>query len=311
MKHRVSIPLAALGVAALMIMGAPAGSGAARPDLTASVDSALRDRLGAQATTAYGLSSTPRTLVEPKRHSPDGRWAFGGGAFLMPSNTHGSPVTALFVAHLSGGQWKVALEGTPAFADLSRRAPDSVVKSTERAPFARTAAPAAAATGLALPWKQGTGWGHWGVHGNGGNTRPYNSIDFYGGDGRVLTSRAGTMYRFCTSGGRWPFIKVVHDNGYTTGYYHLRDTTNKSDGSSVALGEYVGMIDVQLPCGGRANGDHVHWTLWQGSTAIAVNSKSIGGWTWWESSTAYQGYAERSGTRIYRNQCCRLVNYGG
>lgn len=119
------------------------------------------------------------------------------------------------------------------------------------------------------------------------------------------------MYRFCTSGGQWPFIKVVHDNGYTTGYYHLRDTTSKGDGSAMALGEYVGMINTQLPCGGSANGNHVHWTLWQGNTGIPVQGKTIGGWTWYDGSSAYQGYAERGGTRVYRDNCCPIINYGG
>ncbi|MFC6885619.1 proprotein convertase P-domain-containing protein [Actinomadura yumaensis] len=190
------------------------------------------------------------------------------------------------------------------------------MKRAERAPFARTAAarPLAADTGLSLPWKQGTGWGHWGVHGNSGQSRPYNSIDFFGGDGNVLASRAGTMYRHCTSGGRWPYITVMHDNGYTTGYYHLRDTTAKAGGSAVKLGEYLGRIDTQLPCGGSANGDHTHWTLWSGSdggTPVAVQGKTIGGWTWYEGASAYQGYAQRGTTRIYRDDCCRLINYGG
>ncbi|WP_206681589.1 proprotein convertase P-domain-containing protein [Actinomadura sp. J1-007] len=80
------------------------------------------------------------------------------------------------------------------------------------------------------------------------------------------------------------------------------------------LGEYLGRIDTQLPCGGSANGDHTHWTLWSGSdggTPVAVQGKTIGGWTWYEGASAYQGYAQRGTTRIYRDDCCRLINYGG
>lgn len=298
--------------------GATSSAPAARPDLTKAVSAAMQDRLGARARSSYGLAagSYLKTLVEPQRWSADRAWTFGSSVFLIPKGVEAAPVTSLFVARLSGGTWKVGLQGAPDFAALSHDAPSAVVKDSERAPFARTVQPKAlsADTGLSLPWREGTGWGHWGVHGNSGQSRPYNSIDFFGGDGNVLASRAGTMYRHCTSGGRWPYITVMHDNGYTTGYYHLRDTTGKASGSRVNLGEYLGRIAEELPCGGSANGDHTHWTLWSGSggnTPVAVEGKTIGGWTWWEGARAYTGYAERNGRRIYRNDCCDLINHGG
>ncbi|MFI0404773.1 proprotein convertase P-domain-containing protein [Actinomadura sp. 3N508] len=331
--HRRAALCATVTLAALLAMPAPAGAAqpaagaAAAPagatssaaaDLTQAVTAAMRHQLGAKARASYGVAagSSLRTLVEPQRWSSDRAWTFGSSVFLIPKGIETAPVTSLFVARLAGGAWKVGLQGTPDFAALSHQAPASVVKDGERGPFARTVQPRAltADTGLSLPWRQGMGWAHWGVHGNSGQSRPYNSIDFYGGDGNVLASRAGTMYRHCTSGGRWPYITVMHDNGYTTGYYHLRDTTGKASGSQVNLGEYLGRIAEELPCGGSANGDHTHWTLWSGSdgnTPVAVQGKTIGGWTWWEGASAYTGYAERAGTRIYRNVCCNLVNHGG
>ncbi|GAA1574686.1 hypothetical protein GCM10009678_66730 [Actinomadura kijaniata] len=297
----------------------PAGAASApAPELEPTVRAAMDAALSGKARGSYGVPATTplRTLVEPQRWSPDRRWAFGSAAFLIPSGVETAPVTALFVARLDGRTWTVGLQGTPRFAALAHAAPAPVVRDEERVPFARTAevGSLSADTGLSLPWKQGTGWGHWGVHGNSGQSRPYNSIDFFGGDGNVLASRAGTMYRHCTSGGRWPYITVVHDDGYTTGYYHLRDTTAKASGSAVRLGEYLGRIAEELPCGGSANGDHVHWTLWSGSganTPVAVQGKTIGGWTWYEGSSAYAGYAQRGTTRIYRNACCNLINHGG
>lgn len=283
------------------LLSAPAAAG---PDqLNQAVSAALLQQHGAAARLAYATDSFD-TLVEPKRSQ--GNWVFGGAVIRVPDGVIGSPVTALFLAQRRGPNWSVALEGTPSFRGLAGSAP--VLDSGERQLFAGTAS-TSAATGLGLPWKQNQGWAHWGVHGNSGESYPYNAIDFYGGDGRVLASRAGRMYRFCTSG-RWPFIKVVHDNGYTTGYYHLSSTTTKGDGATVTEGEYLGMIDVQLPCGGRANGDHVHWTLWQGNTAVTVVGKTIGGWTWYSGSQAYQGYAERNGRKVYRNYCCPIINYG-
>lgn len=300
------IALAAATVAALAI---PAPAQAAEPDLAQAVSTKLVAQFGSQARATYQATAL-ETMVEPKR---SGRgWVFGGSIIRVPGNAEGSPITALFLAQKKGQSWTVALEGSPEFAAAAAKAAP-VLDPSERQLFVKAAAAspeaAAAATGLGLPWKLGQGWGHWGVHGNSGTSTPYNSIDFYGGDGRVLASRAGKMYRFCTSG-TWPFIKVVHDNGYTTGYYHLRNTTTKGDGSDVVEGEYLGQIDVQLPCGGSANGNHVHWTLWQGNTAVTVVGKTIGGWTWYAGSSAYQGYGERNGVRIYRDDCCRIINYG-
>lgn len=301
----------AVGAVAAIVVAGPASADAAPNEaaLNGSVSASLVAARGAQARASFATMAAPlETLVEPKRYSSDRRWVFGGSVIRVPDTAIGSPVTALFLARWTGRTWTVALEGTSAFAAAARTAP--VLDGEERSLF--TAATLGTPTGLALPWKQGQGWAHWGVHGNSGTSRPYNSIDFYGGDGRVLASRGGRMYRFCTSG-RWPFIKVVHDNGYTTGYYHLSSTTTKGDGATVTTGEYLGLIDVQLPCGGRANGDHVHWTLWRTSdgAGVAVNGKDIGGWTWFEQPTAYQGWAERNGQRVFRNTCCPIVNYGG
>ncbi|WP_419999380.1 proprotein convertase P-domain-containing protein [Streptomyces boninensis] len=326
MKRRIRTVLTALGAAVAVVCAVlPAGSAGAapaddrKPGLAELVRGAMEQQHGAQARQSYGQPAAARlkVLVEPQRWSADRAWTFGSSAFLIPRGVEGSPVVSLFVARRTDtGGWQVGLQGTPAFAALSHDAPTAVVKNSERAPFARTTAPrpASAATGLSLPWQQNKGWAHWGVHGNSGSSRPYNSIDFYGGDGNVRASRAGTMYRHCASGGSWPYLTVMHDNGYTTGYYHLRDTTNKPSGSAVAHGEYLGRIAEELPCGGSANGDHTHWTLWSGAsgnTPVAVQGKEIGGWTWWEGASAYAGYAQRGSTRIYRNACCNLVNYGG
>ncbi|MER7420834.1 M23 family peptidase, partial [Micromonospora peucetia] len=90
----------------------------------------------------------------------------------------------LFLAKRVGGSWQVALEGSPEFAVAARQAP--VLSRAERDLFGRTSVVAAGtATGLALPWKLNQGWAHWGVHGDSGESYPYNSIDFYGGDGDV------------------------------------------------------------------------------------------------------------------------------
>jgi LasA protease len=102
----------------------------------------------------------------------------------------------------------------------------------------------------------------------------------------------------------------MHRNGWATGYYHLRNQANISNGQVLLEGAFIGNSGVELPCGGSASGDHVHWTLWRDSgSAEAVHNKLIGGWVWYEGSQPYSGYAERNGKRVYAGQS-GLVNYG-
>ncbi|MEV0645758.1 peptidoglycan DD-metalloendopeptidase family protein [Phytomonospora sp. NPDC050363] len=303
--------LAFATLAASITFAGPAG---AAPSLDRAVTDAMSAAKGAQARDLYELAPDAglSAIVESGRTSRSGDWVFGGAAFRVPSTTHSGPVTALFFGHRVNGRWQVALEGTPAFARATAQAPAELMGDGERATLASTAVPqeasTLAATGLALPWKaNGGSWRHWGVHGDSGTSTPYNSIDFYGGDRMVRAAQSGRLYRFC--GTSTPFIKVVHDNGWTTGYYHTYNQTTVADGSQVALGAYIGEIGEQLPCGGRANGDHVHWSLWQGNSPVGVNGKEIGGWIWYAQSQAYQGYAVRGSTRLYNSDCC-LTNYG-
>lgn len=317
MIHEMSRTLRPLLTACLAFATAAAavafaGPAQAAPSLDRTVTDALSAAKGSEARDLYELAPAAplSALVESNRTSADGNWVFGGAAFRVPSTTHSGPVTALFFGHRANGRWQVALESTPEFARAAAEAPAELMGDAERATLSATSAPLSttAATGLALPWAaNGGNWRHWGVHGDSGTSTPYNAIDFYGGDRDVRAAQSGRLYRFC--GTSTPYIKVIHDNGWTTGYYHTVDQTTVADGSQVALGAYIGEIGEQLPCGGRANGDHVHWTLWQGNTAVGVNGKEIGGWIWYAQSQAYQGYAERGSTRLYNSNCC-LTNYG-
>lgn len=295
-----------------------------------TIDRALADAVSQALVAARGdtvrasYGSLPQPVVELQRRSADGRWAFGGGYFPVPSTAHDtSPVALLFIAQRTATGWDVALEDTPRFNDFAQAAPDAVMSKHEQALFERRAdnlrrrqsvsQPQALSSdvGLSMPFKiMGAVWGTAGVHGDSGTSRPYNAIDFWGGDGQVRASRDGVAYKFCTNS-PWPYIKVVHDNGWSTGYYHTRNQAAIANGQFVHEGDYIGQTGVELPCGGYANGAHVHWTLWRSDTgaAEAVNGKTIGGWTWWEGASAYSGYAERNGVRVYANQS-GLVNYG-
>ncbi|WP_280465817.1 peptidoglycan DD-metalloendopeptidase family protein [Nocardia brasiliensis] len=164
-------------------------------------------------------------------------------------------------------------------------------------------------TGLALPWRGGEAWFMGGgPHGYSGRSRPFNSLDFSGGDGRVLSPARGRFYKTCVRNGSAE-IRLVHDNGYTTSYYHMTNLPDVADGTLVAAGTYLGRIGVRLPCGGSANGPHVHMSLYRGRTPIPVHGKTIGGWTFWQGRNPYEGRAEHDGRSIGTGG--RLTNYGG
>jgi LasA protease len=307
---------AGAAVAAVAVAGPVAGPGVGA---FGGVADSFRTAVGAQTAAWYqrvGSASATgplgRVVVERKRGSRDGRWVFGG-AVAVPGGSGGAPVPVLFLARWDGRAWRVGVQGSAAFAAAARDAPDAVVRPEERRSFAARPAPTGRAegygSGLALPWAAGHSWGGGQVHGNTGAPRPFNAIDFYGGDGRVRASASGRLYRFCT-GTTWPMLFVVHDNGLTTGYYHLQDETDAPDGSWVSAGEYLGQVGMELPCGGFATRPHVHWTLWQAGNPVPVDGHTIGGWTWHEGASAYGGYAEHAGIRVNAGDCCHLRNYG-
>jgi LasA protease len=337
MRHPTST-IAALTLAALAATGALADEGSAKFAATpdegrGNAETTIAPRHGGleqavrraalaihseQVRQDYGHVTTP--VVETQRQSADFRWTFGGVYFPVPDGVHAGPVAVLFIAKHTARGWEVALEDTERFNALVQAAPNSVMSAPERELFAeRLAAIQARArgeqtlatdVGLSLPFKYlGSVWGTAGVHGDSGSSRPYNAIDFWGGDARVLASRKGTAYKYCTNS-RWPYIKLMHKNGWATGYYHLRNQAAISNGQVLVEGQFIGNSGVELPCGGSASGDHVHWTLWRDSGAAeAVHNKLIGGWVWFEGSQPYSGYAERNGKRVYAGQS-GLINYG-
>ncbi|MGK5552334.1 CAP domain-containing protein [Actinomadura kijaniata] len=240
-------------------------------------------------------------VVEARRSDRRHRWVFGSSALPPAARAeHAKPVTSLFLARRTGRGWDVALEGTAKFARHLRQVPASVVPPAEKRALTRyNSAKGSGDTGLRLPWKVGDSWVMGGgPHGNSGTSRPFNSLDFNGGDGRVLAAAAGRVYRFCSTDRSRGLIRVVHDNGYATEYYHMRDTVQAADGARVGQGEYLGLIGTDLPCGGSATGPHVHFALRQGGQPVAVDGRTIGGWTFHEGTAAYGGYAERAGQRV-------------
>lgn len=279
--------------------------------LSSAVAAQMVERHGERAAESYGLGGSAEAgdpIVEPHRFDAESKWAFGGSTFLLPENVHANPVTSLFIAVADHGEWTIALPGDESFSHLVDQAPDDIFPDPrERDMLSGSAFASDARPGLSLPWAEDQDeWQHWGVHGNGGDTRPYNAIDFYGGDGKTRASAPGYLYRFC--GTVNPYLEVHHINGWATGYYHLRNQTDVPSGSYVERYDYLGEIAEELPCGGRANGDHVHWTLWHDGKEIAVDGRVIGGYEWNEAEP-YRGWAQRNEKDIGHSDCC-LQNFG-
>ncbi|WP_323118341.1 peptidoglycan DD-metalloendopeptidase family protein [Burkholderia alba] len=282
------------------------------PDLQRAVLHAFSARLDKQAPPPI---ATDGAAIETIRSDDAAGWVLGTATQVVADGTPADPVTKLFLARRADGAWQVGLEGSDAFAALLRAVPSTLVDDAERAHLdtrsTRPAAPSRAApgqTGLALPWQRDTAW-YWtgGAHGWSGENRPYNSLDFSGGDGRVLAARDGYLYRSCERNGS-AIVKLVHDNGYATTYYHMVQLASVANGARVRQGEYLGRIGNALPCGGHTTGAHVHLSLSQDGNDIPVTGKTIGGWQFFEGPNAYAGYAVRNQRRV--SVQASLTNYG-
>ncbi|MFB8278515.1 peptidoglycan DD-metalloendopeptidase family protein [Nocardia colli] len=270
------------------------------------LDDAITDTLATQPAARTATSDKPPVI---DRMRSDGEWVFGAATVPEDSDSEEAPKSTLYVAKLDDeGDWDVAFEGTPEFGSMVSNAPESVVSGGEKAALAAPQ-PRSGNTGLSLPWKQGQSWYMGGgPHGISGESRPYNSVDFNGGDGRVLAPASGRIYKTCVRNGSAE-VKIVHNNGFTTSYYHMTDLIGAADGTEITAGTYLGRTGTQLPCGGFASGAHVHMSLYKGAQPVPVNGVTIGGWTFREGREAYGGYAEHEGQQVRTGG--RLVNYGG
>jgi LasA protease len=254
----------------------------------------LADAVADSMSARTGRSATT-PLVTATREAAN--WAFGTAVLTTGTEKDEHPEGWLFVAERVGGEWRVALEGEPAFAELTRRAP--VVGTAERTRLAaldgrpHTNAGTDFRTGMALPYAVGQSWNMWGgPHGWSGTAAPWSSLDLAGGDQRVLAARAGTAYTMCTG-----WLRVIHDRGYSTDYYHLWNNIYV-DGASVGQGTFLGNTGTDVTCGGAASGRHVHFALRQNSAYVGIADHNLGKWVPQNGAAAYQGSALHGSTRV-------------
>ncbi|MBC6467332.1 peptidoglycan DD-metalloendopeptidase family protein [Actinomadura alba] len=282
------------------------------PTLTQAVTAKLLNR--ATSTPGFSTATARDTQVNVMRKSAKG-WAFGSAVLVAPKKEGAAPEGWLFLAHRKAGSWQITFEGESAFRQLSTRAP--IVAGQEKKLFADMGTPKKSdvtpmyaggdyRTGMRLPFAVGQSWYMTGgPHGWSGSDTPYSAIDLSGGDGRVLAARGGTAYTMCGNGRGW--IRVIHDRGYSTDYYHLYNNI-AANGLGVGEGAFLGNIGNDVSCGGSSSGAHVHFALRQNSAYVPVHGHNYGKWVIIPGSGAYQGYALHGSAQV--NVGGLLYNYG-
>ncbi|MGW0034526.1 M23 family metallopeptidase [Streptomyces sp. NPDC003314] len=284
--------------------------------VSADVLSRSHDAGGLAPATAVGRLAAEgrKVVVDVRTVSRD--WARGVAYVEAPRTRHGEPEGWLYIAHRVDGRWVAGLEGDREFADHVARSPlvGAAERRTMTAYAEREATPPAQApqtsvspagaqanvNGLLLPWMPDyymtlTG----GPHAHDSGSGYWSALDFAGGNasGLVRSSREGTATSMCGAGGGW--TRVIHPGGFSTDYYHMRNTTYYN-GTSIARSALLGSIGTDTCAGGSATGAHVHWSLrtydanYNGQYTW-LNGRTIGGWTWWNGSGQYSGCGTRLG----------------
>ncbi|OEJ96458.1 peptidoglycan DD-metalloendopeptidase family protein [Streptomyces thermolilacinus] len=303
----------ALGVTAIPAASAAPAVSPAAPTADRGPATAVEEHLRGKAHSAMRSGTETEPRVSVKRQA--GGWAFGTAVLATAPGSSELPQGWLFVAHRENGAWKVALEGEAAFTGLSTRA-EPVLRAAERRAFAATGETGTAEggmttqlangdyrTGMALPFAVGQTWYMTsGPHGWSGSNTPWSSLDFAGGDQIVRAPRGGTAYTMCKG-----WIRIVHDRGYATDYYHLVNNISV-DGAAVAAGAYLGYTGNDVTCGGSSSGRHVHFALRQNGNYIGIAGHDFGRWRPENGGAAYSGSALHGSRRVAAGG--QLYNYG-
>ncbi|MFA1542051.1 hypothetical protein [Actinomadura monticuli] len=277
--------------------------------LAAQVRELTLDERGAAARQAYGVAPAQQPIVGATRTSADKTWVFGTSAIPVPDTSTANPEVAFYAAHWTGSQWQVGLSGGKAFAALLGDVPAAVMSASEVRLLSKYgsvgAAQAAALVNgtragdrLMLPWRIGQVWAMTTSDGS-TSPRPLGSLAFSGGDGRVVASGDGRLYRFCGNASGNALVMLIHPSGLATTYYGLRNATKLRDGSVVEQGDVLGATGTGRPCGGAAAPRaEVGFGLRGGAGTVPLDGAEIGGWTFRERAKPLLGFAERGALQV-------------
>ncbi|MBD2183693.1 peptidoglycan DD-metalloendopeptidase family protein [Planktothrix sp. FACHB-1355] len=270
----------------------------------ANVDKAVE-----KAARLKGAPSTEKVFNEVKRVDATGNWAFGSISIPHASG-EGAPWTRLWLAQKTKSGWIAAIDFTPTFSTWINQAPKDIVSDEEKRVLGSSnfqyggklvALAGDNSANLSLPWTPGQSWNfNQGPHlrnsaNPGNNVR--SALDFSGGDQKVKAATEGLFYKTC-SGSQ---VQVRQSNGWQTTYYHLQNTAQIKDGTSIQRGTYLGETGTTTGCGGSATGRHVHFSIQLNGVEQGWNGRQLGGWTIYEDGSQYKGRAEKNGKVVYAN----------
>ncbi|BDU19628.1 M23 family metallopeptidase [Dyella sp. GSA-30] len=226
-------------------------------------------------------------VVEVLKQNVDGTHVMGAVTEVIPSDVHGAPTMRLFFAHQEQGAWKIGMEGSQAFDTALESMPLDVVSQDERPTLAllgqdsEVLAPGQFLN-FSLPWAKNRIWNLVaGPHANGVLPFPYSSVDFSSGPeiNDVRSVAAGLIYTTCVKDGS-ALVTIVHDNGYKTSYYRMKQLVTYNEGSRLPVGSTLGSVGDKLPCGGTPSEPHLHFTLLNDKNEnVSLNNVVLGGWT--------------------------------
>lgn len=275
----------------------------------ALAESVIDDVLDFRSTELSTLDAQDRDVRVDIRETSDDA-AFGVAIVTAPEVEGEEPYAWLFAAELDSDGWEVGLEGTEEFSEIL--AGSDLMDTEQRETVAASTDPEQispmAYTGVGLPFSIGTSMVMTGGPHGFSSGPPYSSVDFAGGNGQARAARGGYAYSLCSG-----WTRVIHDNGYSTDYYHLEDY-QWLPGNNVGVGHYLGTQGNSLCAGGSTTGAHIHFALraytdpnaagWY----VGLGGRTLGGWTFVEGAS-YGGYAYRDGVgTVYPGGS--LYNYG-
>ncbi|MQA25707.1 MAG: peptidoglycan DD-metalloendopeptidase family protein [Micromonosporaceae bacterium] len=306
-SSQARIRLAGLSVLALAALAQPMAAGSAPAREAPSLREQAAARLVAHAEQRGEQASRDDAKITVTRRS-GAEWAFGAAVMKARRTSGAYPYGWLFIAHRDreardGGEprWRVAFEDEARFADLAADAPMMTPGERELLTAERAESAGDKRTGMRLPFAVGQTWSYTGGPHRMGNS-VLSSIDLAGGDLKVRAARAGKAYTMCKG-----WIRVVHDRGYSTDYYHLWNQISV-DGTAVPAGKFLGDAGTDVTCGGGATGRHVHFSLRQHGEYQPINGYGFGKWVIREGGKPYDGYALHGSSRA--NVGGRVTNYG-
>lgn len=161
-----------------------------------------------------------------------------------------------------------------------------------------------------FPFPVGETWYFGGPHSwNGGDAPPpYSSMDFFFESGLACTDDPEDFAAAAAPGQlrharNWyddPYdcwLEIDHQDGWTTSYYHLRETV--PDGVA-GRNDLLGKIGCETCAGGFSTGPHVHFSVKYNGAYVSLEGISLSGWTIHVGSKPYtSGWIERDGQILH------------